>query len=259
MYMRVVKLVEVLIILPVPFLLYVVWKKRLHRTLPWFAAYLVFQVIALPLEVGPWLQQDLWGVYYYTLWATALGGYAISLIVLLQIARMTISRMVWLRQQAREWTLFVGALIVLSVLAITIGTPPQTIPVWEVLMTVYRGSQLLQTGIAVGLLAFCAYYGFLWSSSLFGIVLGFALQGTISFYEATYAAAFGLSVGGGGYMVMHAALGLVILISRCMWLIYILRDDAVPQTSFDAEEHMRSLNAWSKVLIAHFANESDAT
>jgi hypothetical protein len=156
------------------------WRRGLHRIVPAFFSYLIFEAIyALTLwalDVSPAVSND-------TYWRSDITALSIESLVKLAVIREIFSHLVRQRPAiAKQGTLLITcAGICLVALAVVAAVHAPIAPYailsysWILEQTIY----LIETGLLLFIFIFAAYFHLAWDRMLFGIALGLSISACV--------------------------------------------------------------------------------
>src|SRR5262249_14237601 len=152
-------------------------RRKLHRELPWFFGYTVFQVVQTTVS---WFLHDKFPPYFYFYWSAELVGLILGLAVIYEVFRnvvMNYDRLHRAGFMLYRWC----AVLLLLVATITVATAPNidSAAIIEGIITLDRGVRLVQVGLLLFLFIFASYLSLSWRSHSFGVALGFGFLASV--------------------------------------------------------------------------------
>jgi len=216
-------------------------RRRLHRELPWFLAYTIFQILRTAIS---WSLRHAVPHYFYFYWIAELVSIILGLAVIYEVFRIIVKQ-----HEAVHRTGFLLyrwiAVALLLVGTVSAATAPgmDSSRIIEGILTLERGVRIVQAGLLFFLFVFASYLGLSWRSNVFGIALGFGIFATIDLVLVGIRAQIGPAVDELYVWSKPVAYNCTALI----WVIYLLQRQAAPKvvTSVPKSE----VAVWDQTLM----------
>ena len=198
-------------------------RRRLHRELPWFFAYTIFQIVRTAIS---WSLRHAVPHYFYFYWIAEFVSIVVGLAVIYEVFRVIVKQ-----HEAVHRTGFLLyrwiAVALLSVATVTAATAPgmDSSRIIEGILTLERGVRIIQAGLLFFLFAFASYLGLSWRSYVFGIALGFGMFATIDLVLVGIRAHVGPAADEFYVWLKPVAYNCTALV----WAIYLLQRHAAPK------------------------------
>ena len=149
------------------------WHRKLHRELPVFFSYLIFQCLLVAVALP---QSPNTAIYFYTYLAGDLIVLALGFAVIFELFAKVLEDYEGIRRLGLM--LYKWAAVVLMFGAVVVCATTQGSEVYQVMATVLtlqRGAYIVQCGLLAFLFLFAKYLGLSWRNYVFGIAIGFAI------------------------------------------------------------------------------------
>jgi hypothetical protein len=198
-------------------------RRRLHRELPCFFAYTVFQIVESTIS---WFIRHNAAVYFYFYWDAELASVLLEFAVIYEIFRNVVGR--YERIQRVGFALYRWCAVLLLVVGTltAAGAPDVTgAAMMEGIVALERGVRIVQAGLVFFLFIFASYLGLSWRNYLFGVALGFGLLAT----SELAVAAIGSHLGTAGNPLYAAFKPIIYNCSVVVWSVYLLHRQPVMQ------------------------------
>jgi hypothetical protein len=167
-------------------------RRRLHKELPLFFAFVVIQVADFAIGFSAYhiSQRD----YFYAYWTLAALGIAISFGVLYEVFTGVFRPFGDLREFGA--VIFRWAALVLALAAILLAASSRPVPgstqLFTVIMNLMRSVELMQCGLVLLMLLCSSYLGITLRHRIFGIALGFGIIAAVDLIVVAVLSNFGL-------------------------------------------------------------------
>ena len=202
-------------------------KKRLHKELPVFCTFTVFETLRFVLlfTVSRFITASSIGVYLWFLTCTAAIGIPLQLAVIYELAHNLIFSRTSVERILRPvftWT--VAGLVLFAALTSGSLRDISREKIWNGFEVLDFSSGLVQVGILVALFLFSRVLQVSWRSRATGVALGFGVSACISLA----AAAVRSGLGKPAFIAVDIAQMAAFHVSVVIWLIYLLLPDRAP-------------------------------
>jgi hypothetical protein len=229
-------------ILPHLAILFVLFRKQLHKEVRWFVLYLATTVAYLPVLFVVYQLRDARS-YFYLSWLFNSIGLVLAFMVILDVARNVLSGYAAIQRLALGFVATVGvALLSLATYVGTLGAPDQD-PIMAFLLIFERSIRIVQIGLIVSLFAFVALLGLNWKNYVFGIALGYGLYASASLSLIAYVAQVGPKVAYISIIIDQFAY----LSMLAIWMTYVLQTEPAKRVLFPASAR-QDLERWNRAL-----------
>jgi hypothetical protein len=192
-------------------------RRKLHRELPWFFAYTIFDACQ---SVFSWFLWDNKALYFYHYWVTELVSVIIGFVIIYEVFSKIVNR--YERVQRVGFVLYRwSAVVLLFVATITVAIAPDmnSSAIFDGIVTLQRGVRIVQTGLLIFLFAFASFLALSWRNCAFGVALGFGLLAVVELILATVR-----SFVGPAFDQLYAVLKAIAYNSAALiWAVYVLQ------------------------------------
>ena len=229
-------------ILPEYLIVFLIFRRRLHREISWFTLYLLFD--ATTTLLGFFVYQGSNHYYYfYTAWLQAMILYTLAFMVIAETFGNLLAQYKAIAKVGVR-LLFITAtvLLIIAVISAHLGAE-HAHPIMKILLITKRSVMLIQVGVVVVMFAFSSYFGFDWKHYQFGISLGFGLLASVRLALAAYAAEFGSTFAKKSPMIEEIAFVCTVL----LWTAYFLRPGTAPPP-LPPTDVKHDLERWNEAL-----------
>ena len=236
---------------PIPCLLmlFVIFRRKLYREIPWFTILLFETVVASVIFLVIW-QFGTWNQYFVTSWVERGVTVVLDFMVILDIVRSLFGGYPSLRRLLVSVLVFAG----IALVVIAVSTAPFSLQQFSeqntrapFILTVDRGLSMVQTGLIVALFGVSWFLGLSWRNYLFGIPFGYGLYAT----SRLYLVALFMTVPPFFAKVMIAT-AVSAMLMQIVWLSYFLVPDPVPALKFKPAA-AADLERWNAALNEYLA------
>ena len=148
-------------------------RRKLHRELPWFFAYTLFDAVQ---SASSWFLRHHMPLYFYIYWICELVLVVAAFAVIYEVFRNLVKDYTTIHR-AGFWLyrLCAVALLVLATMAVAKAPQMNSAAIIDGIFILERGVRIVQAGLLFFLFLFASYLGLSWRNSVFGIALGFGL------------------------------------------------------------------------------------
>jgi hypothetical protein len=158
------------------------WRKKLHKTFPYFMAYLLSQVVTVSVlfPVYNFASDHFYHRYWYVLnWVASVIGLTLGFNVLHEIFSDVFRPYHALRDLGTVLFRWGALVMVLVGVVVAASATSDTLPVMEqAVVAVQRCVRLAQMGLVLFLLSFASHLGIRWQHRSFGWAVGFGFFAT---------------------------------------------------------------------------------
>jgi hypothetical protein len=214
-------------------------RRKLHRQLPYFFAYIVFQS---SYSTASWFIRHKMPQYFYFYWGSELLSTILELAVIYEVFRNVVTR--YERIQRLGFTMyrwFAVALLVVATMMAATG-PDVNMAAMQGIVTLERGLRIIQAGLVVFLFFFASYLGLSWRNWLFGVALGFGFFASVELALAAVSTELGITGNHLYALFKPIAYNCTVLI----WAVYVFRRQPVAKPITAMPRH--ELAAWDTTL-----------
>ncbi len=225
---------------------FVMWRRHLIRSFPWFFAYVTGEIVQFPiLLLAPYLPSMNGEIYFRIYYICMAASTVLRLGIIGEALRQLFRNSPALQHPGRQlfrW-LTVGLLLVGLALAAYSGGYT-TDRVWFLVNVLNRTALILQTGLLLALFAITRYLGLSWRSQMLGICLGLGLYACMDLIAAAVRSQTGIVYSTIlDYLNMSAYHA-----STVIWLVYLLAPErALLRVLPPPHEHVEA-EAWNREL-----------
>ena len=148
-------------------------RRKLHRSFPFFFAYVVWQIILFTVLFTAY-RADAYALFFYLYWSTAIVSVGLGFKVIHEIFVDIFRPYHTLRDLGSVLFKWAG-LVMLLVAGVVAASSPviEAGPLVQAVLTLQRSVRVVQCGLIFFLLVFSKYLGISWRQRSFGIALGF--------------------------------------------------------------------------------------
>lgn len=170
----------------------ITWKRRLHRELPCFLAFVVYEIGEFLLLFGLRFVHSVTGeVYAYIFSAMLLVSIALRLGVIDEVSKNLFREYDFLKVSARRLLQCVAALLLGIGTLLAVYAPGNNSAKWHAgVFVVNRGAAMVQCGLLLSLLLFSHFLGLSWRRPAFGITLGLGILSSVDVATSALRAEF---------------------------------------------------------------------
>ncbi len=169
--------------------------RRLHRDIPWFAVYLITVVInEIVCDYFCQYVQPLF-YWYYIGWIFQGTAVVLGSMFTIEVIRNALGDSPIIRQWGRNLLIGVSVALFIFVIITWPYGSENSGPYMKVTSTVMRSARLIQLGVIVVFFAFASYLALSWRRYQVRILLGYGLYVSVSLAAAAYMAQMGPHVG----------------------------------------------------------------
>ena len=151
-------------------------RRRLHRELPLFLAFILYDTIC---GVIAWFMRHQVPGYFYFYWIFEAVSSALGFAVIYEIFRNVVKRYQTIHRFGfllYRWAAVL--LLVLATITAAVGPGMDSAHIIEGILVLQRGVRIVQAGLLLVLFLFASYLGLSWRSNVFGVALGFGMYAT---------------------------------------------------------------------------------
>lgn len=228
-------------ILPDLVILFLLFRRKLAKELFWFASYLFFCVLFLPVLFAVYETGDP-DRYFYASWLYNGLTLILAFMVILEVYRNVLLGYPAIQRLTVVFVVTIGLLLVgVGIYVGKLGSP-NSIATVEIMLVIERSVRIIQIGLIVSLFAFVSLMGLNWKNYIFGIALGCGL----------YAAA-NMAVTAVAVEVLRTAYVMVVvdqfayLGMLAIWVIYVRQPEPARQILFPPSAR-QDLERWNNAL-----------
>ena len=210
-------------------LAFLMWKRGLHREFPAFFCYAIFEGLGMgaiyALDISPHISG---ATYWWSYFLFLIADVFIKFVVIGEVFTHLLRRYAPLGRLAKILISGLGVALVVAGSLIAAYANPTSFWVISATRILGRSVSVVQCGLILFLFVFAAHFHLNWSSSVFGIALGFGIASSV--YLAYWALTFGSPFGQKSYLLDFVVMGayhLCVLI----WFYYLLVPQKSPATS----------------------------
>lgn len=218
------------------------FRRRLHREMPWFAVYLITVVVD---QIIGWyvFTRYAYFVFFFVGWAFQGTIFLLGTMLIIEAMRNTLSEYPLVRRWGRNVLIATGILlIVVAAWSIPYGAEHAT-SYAKVALLAMRCIRLIQLGVIVVFFAFAKFLALRWQTYQVGILLGFGFYLAVSLSCSAVVAYGGNSVGFVSMVIESTGYLLTLL----MWLVFIGRHE--PRGTLPMPlSSSKDLDEWSNAL-----------
>ena len=219
------------------------FRRKLHRTFPFFFAYIVSQVVFFAV-VFPAYLSDSYTIYFYASWATTAVSVALGFMVIHEIF-VDIFRPYHTLKDLGSVLFKWAGLVMLLVAGVVVASSPASDqgPLVQAILTLQSSVRVIQCGLVLFVLVFSQYLGISWRQRSFGIALGF---GGFAALELVLVALLsgGYLAGGSGERITSLVNTTGYNFAIATWLVYALLNNP----GREAQEVLLKSQRWEQSL-----------
>jgi hypothetical protein len=151
------------------------FRRKYHRTFPYFFAYLVAQLVSFAVVFPIYVSRSYF-FFFYAYWASAALGVGLGFKVIHEVFVDIFRPYHTLKDLGSVLFKWSGLVMVLVAGVVSASTPTtEQGPIVQGIMALQRSVRVVQCGLVLFLLVFSSYLGIHWKQRSFGIALGFGI------------------------------------------------------------------------------------